>query len=220
VRPTIVEGEYSYGNGLGPIVELHLEPGGTFHWRSRTDIGDLGDVVGRYSVQGDVVALQLSPVGRSRVLLPVEGPYHVIDWGDRVHLVRAGDLANFCDQYNQGNEPRSMALGWFFMRFVPNVAQIAGLPKMPGSWGSKLRQHRGVGRTTEVLEDGRGVISLGKTDGVVVGTDITAYDSQDNPQCRIVVMGARADSSRVRCFDPPGHRLQVGYTVYAPWFRP
>ena len=62
----------------------------------------------------------------------------LIRWGERRYLVAADDVVGFCNQVNQGREPRANVHGATFMRSGDERKKVEGLPELPEQYRDYL----------------------------------------------------------------------------------
>jgi hypothetical protein len=78
----------------------------------------------------------------------------------------------FCNQVNQGGEPRSRPIGWFYLRQGDWDKKVTGLPSVPQEWDSLLLKKPLRGRVIEVLNGDRAKVDLGADIGVWKGMQL------------------------------------------------
>jgi hypothetical protein len=127
-------GDYYAGDGTGMNVSLTLAPdsGYVFEWRSCLDVfvRDSGPAIWK---DGHV---HLSFTESSRKLLPavdfIAPELISIPWGVRRYIIPAGGIVGFCNEINQGMEPRSnMLQGSYLLRIGDEKKKADGLPILP-----------------------------------------------------------------------------------------
>ena len=168
-------GDYTFGDGF---VHQRL----VVSLPDRYDFGWHGDVISdephhddRYESRGrcSVVdgVLRLVPEGPfSSDLRDLMGNDFVpVRWGGRRYLIPEKERLAFCSIVNQGDVPRYMRSGPFF---VPNVGRRKppeGRPEVPPEWASFLLPKPVTGTITEVLENQVAIMNVGARDGLKAG---------------------------------------------------
>jgi hypothetical protein len=111
-----------------------------------------------------------------------------IPWGERSYLVEPSELVAFCNNVNNGQEPRQSVTGLFFLRDGDWEKEAKGLPRVPDEVKDYVLSRPIVAKIVNVmpfkknvqivghavLEDGYPVvIDRGKEDGLRLGMRLT-----------------------------------------------
>ena len=211
-----VVGEFRSGDGRGPWGTLVIQDALRFNFKWDTDIGSLGSARGTYSIQAYRLLLTFDEV--SGRIGPLNGEMIILDWGSVLYLVSDSEVAGFCTAYNRGEEPRSTPGGRYLMRLCGG-SQLQPNGVIPPRWAALIRDPRGHGTVTEVLPNGRGFVSLGTHDGLATGHELIVRDPQGTRFCRVMVLGCKEQTARVRNLDGNDSMFQVGWHVRATWLR-
>jgi hypothetical protein len=184
-------GEYRFGNGLGMNFSLTIEPEGRFSyaWRGCTGFCDasLGEAkleAGHLILKPDTPVAMHTIRGHDSDLIPVR-------WGERLYLVPPVQRWAFCNQVNQGGEPRNHRLGGFYLRQGDWDKRVTGLPSVPREWDSLLLKKPLIGRVIEVLSGDRAKVDLGADDGVWKGMKLWA-DTEGSRLVQVVEVGPKS----------------------------
>src|SRR5207244_1418020 len=76
----------------------------------------------------------------------------VVPWDGRVYLVPRDELARFCNDVNQGDEPRRSVHGSFLLRSGDERKKVSGSPEIPATYQHFLLPGTVTARITEILE--------------------------------------------------------------------
>jgi len=173
-------GQYCCGDGLGANIYLTLAPknGFTVNWYG---------CLGLYDQNHGTVDWDESTVRLSFVLAVEDdgigryaSEYKPIRWGERLYLIPADEMVQFCYAINSGDEPRAGCWSYndFFLRVGDWDKEVEGKPEIPVEFAAYLldepvevaivsigdiRQTDRRGNTADV------VLNKGKKDGLQLG---------------------------------------------------
>jgi hypothetical protein len=57
-----------------------------------------------------------------------------VRWGERLYLIPEAQSRDFCNEVNQGSEPRKGAIGRFYLRRGDWNKKVNSLPSVPIGW--------------------------------------------------------------------------------------
>jgi hypothetical protein len=124
-------GEYYEGDGLGENVSLILAPksGFLFEWH-----GCLGLYDRNYgAVTSDKGKLHLAftfPNTREG-FQGIAQEFIPIAWGERKYVIPSDDIIGFCNEVNEGSEPRKGSWGTYLLRRGDEKKEVKGFPIVP-----------------------------------------------------------------------------------------
>jgi hypothetical protein len=141
-----IAGDYYFGDGLGVNCTLAITPEGrfSFEWRGCLGVYDRNSGEARIA-DGHLILKPEWPNprdgfrGSSTDLIPVR-------WGERSYLVPTQDAEDFCNEVNQGREPRDGPHGHSYLRTDDWKKQVAGLPSVPKQWEAMLLKKAAPGQ--------------------------------------------------------------------------
>lgn len=194
--PADVVGTYSYSHPYG-FVSVTLEKDGSY----ASEVGTCTEYYnskGTYTVKGGVVETVLESTTRrahdgsnAETIFPAKDAresagkevtrYQSVRWGERLYLVREGDLLSFCNAVNTGGEPRKRwdedpaylagrpEFGSFLLRDGDEKKGAAGLPQLPERWQEYLLKKPVKGVVLSLDGDDRAMISVGGREGLKEG---------------------------------------------------
>jgi hypothetical protein len=127
-------GEYYAGDGLGVNTSLVLAPssGYVFEWH-----GCLGLYDRNYGVvawTNSRVCLSFTFENTRKGFQGIAPELIPVPWGARQYLVPADDIIGFCNNINEGREPRMNAHGFYLMRRGDEKKKVIGFPKVPDEY--------------------------------------------------------------------------------------
>jgi hypothetical protein len=131
-------GEYFAGDGLGVNVSFAIAPksGYVFEWHGCLGLYDrnYGDVTWKngqislsFTFQNDREGFQ----GIAPEFIPVA-------WGPRRYLIPADDVVGFCNEVNEGREPRDGSYGSYLLRNGDENLPATGVPTLPKEYHDHL----------------------------------------------------------------------------------
>ena len=78
-------------------------------------------------------------------------------------------MLDFCNEINQGREPRNRIQGFYYLRSGDEEKPVVGLPSVPQSWRGHVLAKPLKGSVIAVDSKGIAKISLGRRDGIKPG---------------------------------------------------
>lgn len=131
-------GEYYYGDGMGVNVSLILAPksGYVFEWHGclglyNRNYGTVTENNGRLHLSFTFANKQEGFQGIAEEFIPIA-------WGDRKYLIPSDDVIGFCNEVNDGSEPRKSFYGMYLLRNGDEKREVTGSPQVPEEFKSCL----------------------------------------------------------------------------------
>jgi hypothetical protein len=138
-----------------------------------------------------------------------------IRWEDRLYLVPADEMQEFCYAVIEAKEPRPEdGMGQHFLLRSP-AAQVDGIPELPEPWAAFLRENLVIGKIVEVMEPNGLKLDLGSADGIEKG-DVLAAQGRDKDGTRYVRVQSvqkRSSIAAESSWENQENRLEVGRCV-------
>jgi hypothetical protein len=127
----------------------------------------------------------LLPAGPGATSPGVERDFLPVRWKERLYLLPADRMQEFCDAVIDGKEPRPEgAMGEHFLVRSPAVP-VDGIPDLPDRWADYLLENLVIGRVIEAAGGNRLRIDLGSADGIEVG-DMLAVQPREERWTRYI----------------------------------
>jgi hypothetical protein len=147
-------GEYYYGDGLGVNVSLMLAPksGYLFEWHGCLGLYDRN--YGAVTLKRGRLHLSFTFPNKRDGFQGIAEEFIPIAWGDRKYLIPSDDIVGFCNEVNDGSEPRQDPHGSYLLRQGDWKKKVKGFPAVPQEFRSYLLIHpieaeiTGVGKST------------------------------------------------------------------------
>jgi len=131
-------GEYYAGDGLGVNTSIVIAPksGYVFEWHGCSGLYDrnYGAVAwtnGRIHLSFTLKNEREGFQGIAPELIPIA-------WGKRHYLIPADDIPGFCNNINEGREPRKGSHGFYLLRVGDEKKTVTGFPKVPEEYRDYL----------------------------------------------------------------------------------
>lgn len=193
-------GRYYFGDGLGVNVSLDIAPkaGFVFEWHGCMGLydrnyGQVKEVDNEIHLAFELENKQEGFQGLSPAFLPVK-------WGERMYLIPADEVAEFCNAINYGDEPRRSARGSFLLREGDHEKKAEGTPALPEKYRPYLLIQPIESRIVKIGEtslrpsrvdwnfkDTVVVLNAGKKHGVFKGMKFHVHRPEDKFESAIVV---------------------------------
>lgn len=131
-------GEYYEGDGLGINITLIMaaEAGFMFEWHGCLGLYDrnYGSIL---ETNGEVhLSFAYENVRKGfRGIAPAFVP---VRWGSRHYLIPTDDITGFCNEINQGSEPRKISYGSYLLQLGDERLPVKGLPEIPAAYRGYL----------------------------------------------------------------------------------
>jgi hypothetical protein len=171
----LVAGKYS--RAFVPYYdELTITGGGRFD-RKCHGSHDVLKYDGTVSLAAGLLVLHPSPGSPADAMADDVSRFRVVRWDERVYLVdvEPPGMQLFCNDVNQGHEPRDEMIGNFLLREGDWSRPVAGLPDVPPECSDMLLHSDLQARIVELVGDS-GRINLGLDDGLREGMILIVRD--------------------------------------------
>jgi hypothetical protein len=175
-------GQYYEGDGMGVNVSLILAPksGYLFEWHGCGGLYDRN--YGAITWNKGRLRLSFTFPNKQKGFQGIAEEFVPIAWGDRKYLIPTDDIVGFCNEVNDGSEPRKRLHGFYLLRRGDEKKEVKGFPAVPGEFKPYLLARPieaeivGIGKTTTVPSWGGGnfmdisvTLNRGKKQGLLVG---------------------------------------------------
>lgn len=185
-------GQYYYGDGLGVNVILAIAPkaGFVFEWHGCMGVYDRN--YGPVTEKEGRLFLKLEFPNQREGFQGIADEFIPIAWGERHYLIPADDVLGFCNDINDGTEPRDGGHGSYLLRTGDEGLKVSGPPKLPEEYARYLLDNPIEGEIVEVGEelkvpgiggwnfiDTRITLKPGKASGLLVGMKLRVVDPKD-----------------------------------------
>ncbi len=204
-------GEYYLGNGVEFGERLILAPENgftmTLYDNAHLWVLDFGMAV------WDEDRVKLSPVfgpePEASGLRYYPSEYYLIDWGQRIYLIRTDEIILFCNAINQGTEPRDEYGGDFFIRVDLEKAEMKGKPVIPEEFRAYLLDEpfdAEIIAVSDIREEKRNkfatvVVNKGKKDGLLPGMELLVMDQDEYKEKVELSKVEETQSEGTLCFE-------------------
>ena len=127
-------GEYYAGDGLGVNVSLTIAPksGYMFEWHGC--LGTYDRNYGAVTTSNGQLHLAFTFENKREGFRGIAPDFVPISWGQRRYLVPADDVVGFCNNVNEGREPRTGVHGFYLLRRGDETKDVTGLPSVPAKY--------------------------------------------------------------------------------------
>jgi hypothetical protein len=124
-------GEYYLGDGLGANVDLVLAPksGYVFEWHGCLGLYDRN--YGAVTSNDGRIRLSFTFPNERKGFQGIAEEFVPIAWGERRYLIPADDVVGFCNEVNDGSEPRAAPYGMYLLRQDDEKREVKGFPEVP-----------------------------------------------------------------------------------------
>ena len=131
-------GEYYAGDGLGVNTSLVLAPaaGYVFEWHGCLGLYDRN--YGSVTWTNGRVRLSFTFTNERKGFQGIAPELVPVAWGERHYLIPTGEIVGFCNDINQGGEPRPRVHGFHLLRRGDETKEVSGLPKLPDEYRAYL----------------------------------------------------------------------------------
>ena len=228
-------GEYYQGDGLGSNITFWIAPKSGFAFTHTGCVGlydeNHGDVAERDGAVHTTPRLSFD----SERWSPISAPLVPVRWGERRYLIPQDEIAKFCSEVNQGDEPRDGPYGRFFLRQDDWQIKVDGLPDVP----KEFRKHfLAAPLNAEIIEVGESrlrpsisdfnfrdttvTLNVGSAAGVLPGMQFQSHDAPPFLQATVTKVFEKtceAEITQVGEEEPApavGVKLTTGKRNYSP----
>jgi hypothetical protein len=131
-------GEYYSGDGLGVNISLEIAPGSgyLFEWHGCLGLYDRN--YGPVAETDNLIHLSFTFENKRKGFRGIAPDFVAVAWGARRYLIPADDLIGFCNNVNEGREPRMGRYGFYLLRRGDEEKEVAGFPHVPDEFRSYL----------------------------------------------------------------------------------
>jgi hypothetical protein len=225
-------GEYYEGDGMGENVSLLLAPesGFLFEWRGclgtyDRNFGPVDESGGRILVTFTYENCREGFRGLAPAFVPVP-------WGERLYLVEAEAIVDFCNEVNGGSEPRTHVNGNTLLRRGDEGRPAPGWPEVPAEYRSFLLSApvaativalgpsvTRAGRADTQWTQATLIIDAGSRQGLARGMELFVTEPDDLVQRIRLTEVEEERSSGVAVYEDKWSAPTVGMRVStrAPW---
>ncbi len=133
IVPVDFSGSYYQGDGTGVNMTLDLHSDGTFSFVWTGCVGTYDQKSGHWSVLDGLIYLDVTEEAAETMPDSLSAIYRPVHWGPRTYLVPADELQDFCNQVNEGSEPRTDSWGRTYLRRGDWSKSVSGRPELPQS---------------------------------------------------------------------------------------
>jgi hypothetical protein len=178
-------GDYYYGDGTGVNVRLMLAPesGYRFTWHGCLGLYDRN--YGAVTAKDGRLRLSFTFPNQREGCQGIAEEFIVVPWGDRTYLVPSDDVAGFCNEVNDGSEPREGEFCSYLLRRGDETKKVTGFPSVPREFQPSLLVRAieaeiiGVGKHTTrpsvcdwKFKDTPVTLNCGKKQGLLPGMEM------------------------------------------------
>jgi hypothetical protein len=181
-----VAGEYYSGDGLGVNWSLELCQDGTFEFSWDGCLGNYDHRSGRWDIADGLITfrvLERKPDGMEHSLPSSLRP---VRWGERLYLVPADELIEFCNEVNDGAEPRNDPHGLALLREKDWTLPVFDSPELPEQLQAYLLSAPVRGNLAKGESERAGVVDRGSSQGLRPGMFLYSQGSLDLFQYRVI----------------------------------
>jgi len=131
-------GEYYAGDGLGVNTSVAMAPnsGFVFEWHGCLGLYDRN--YGAVTWTNGRIRLSFTFENQRNGFQGIAQEFIPISWGSRHYLVPGDEVIGFCNNINQGLEPRAGGRGFYLLRKGDENKEVTGFPKLPDEYRSYL----------------------------------------------------------------------------------
>lgn len=131
-------GQYFYGDGLGVNVTLLLAPsaGYVFEWHGCLGLYDRN--YGSVAAADGKIRLAFTYKNKREGFEGIAEEFFPVAWGERRYLIPTDDVIGFCNNVNDGTEPRNYLYGSYLLRDGDEKKAVSGSPALPEKYRSYL----------------------------------------------------------------------------------
>ncbi len=229
-------GKYYAGDGLGVNQSIVIAPaaGYVFEWHGCLGLYDRN--YGTARQLNDVIRLSFTFENQRKGFQGIAPEFVPVSWGARRYLIPADDFVGFCNDINQGREPRNESHGSYLMRTGDEKKPVTGFPNVPEKYRDYLLVKPIVATIIAVgpvttrpsiakwkFKDTPVTLDVGKDQGLQVGMELFVTDPPDMVES-VRISKVEASSAEAVMTqtgeDDPGPRTGWRLSTHAPWNRP
>jgi hypothetical protein len=226
-------GEYYAGDGLGMNTPFVIAPksGYVFEWHGCVGLYDRN--YGTATLTNGRIHLSFTFENQQQGFQGIAREFIPVSWGSRRYLIPADDIVGFCNNFNEGREPRDIIHGSYLLRRGDEQKKVTGFPKVPKEYEPYLLAKPIEATITEVrpyttrpsiidfkFKDTTVIIDAGTKQGLRVGMELTVTQPRDavNSLRITKVENTRSEAVMTQAGeDEPGPKKGWRLSTQAPW---
>jgi hypothetical protein len=226
-------GEYYAGDGLGVNTSLVAAPasGYVFEWHGCLGLYDRN--YGAVAWTNDRIRLSFAFENHRKGFQGIAPEFIPILWGSRHYLIPSDELVGFCNDINQGREPRDDSHGSYLLRQGDEKKVASGFPKVPDEYRQYLLAKPieasiiAVGKYTTrpsavdwKFKDTPVTIDAGTHQGLHVGMELVVIEPQNKVEsvCITKADETRSEAVMVQTGEEElGPKVGWRLSTQAPW---
>jgi hypothetical protein len=148
--PLDISGTYHVGNGFGGM-SMTLDKEGKYIQQGYIDAGSQPpQIKGTYKVEKNLLLLNTKTDVKR---------YVIVTWGKRIYLIPSGQMLEFCNDVNEGWEPRGDIHGDCLLRLGDEKHQADQLPVVPSVWKPFLLEKPVCGKVVSIIHTKKKVLN-------------------------------------------------------------
>jgi hypothetical protein len=233
LRDHVWAGSYYEGDGLGANISVAIAPhsGYVFEWHGC--LGLYGLNYGAVTWTNGRIELSFT-YQNQRGFGGIAPEFIPVSWRSRHYLVPANDIVGFCNDVNQGREPRADVHGSYLLRRGDENKDAMGFPEVPGRYRSYLLANpieaaiiavspyaTRPSVTTWKFKDTPVTLNAGTNTGLLVGMELVVTQPRNVVQS-VRLTRVAADQSQgimVQAGEgEPGPKVGWRLSTRAPWY--
>ena len=131
-------GEYFAGDGLGvnPSIVIAPKAGFVFEWHGCMGLYDRN--YGSVTWTNNCIRLNFTFANNRKGFQGTAQEFIPVRWGKRRYLIPNDDIIGFCNNVNEGQEPRESIRGFYLLRRGDEQIDVAGFPEVPTNYHAFL----------------------------------------------------------------------------------
>ena len=187
-------GQYYFGDGLGANVSLTLAPenGFTITWYGCLGLYDQNHGTVDWDKDRNTLKMSFAFEVEKGYIGRYASEYKPIRWGERVYLISANEIVQFCNDINSGREPRKGVHGQSFLRRGDEKKEAEGKPVLPEEFMPYLLDEpidaaivsvKDVRETRDIIDSRVFIttvfINKGKKDGLAPGMELYVMEPKN-----------------------------------------
>lgn len=131
-------GEYYLGDGMGVNVHFSISPktGYVFEWHGCMGLYDRN--YGAVTAKNGKLQLSFTFENKREEVQGIDEEFIPVAWGKRSYLIPSKDVVGFCNEVNDGSEPRDGLHGKYLLRVGDEKKAVSGFPTVPQEFKSYL----------------------------------------------------------------------------------
>ncbi len=127
-------GDYYCGDGLGVNVTFIASPKTGYVFECRGCGGLYDRNYGSAKHDSDRIQLEFTFANHQHSFPGIASEFLPVRWGDRHYLIPTNKVVGFCNDVNDGSEPRTDVHGSFLLRRGDEKKRVKGPPPLPAKY--------------------------------------------------------------------------------------